>query len=229
MAFNTSGMASGAGTGAVYGGMYGGPVGSAIGAGIGGVLSLFRGRRRPKKKSTLDPEQQRLRQQMLEALESGTGPLADIYSFNPEELQNLWQKGLVDPSMANWNEEVVPGITGSFRGQNLQNSSYLGSSLSKSGQRLQSDLDAKLAAMLYEGKQSAMNRRGNAYSNLMNQKTFEYQEPQQNEIDALLSGLSSGAGDIIAEMAKDRYRRRNTQQPNNSNSGRVGGRAGTEF
>lgn len=153
---------------------------------------------RPKKVSTMDKMQQGLYNQMAQALQGGGGPLGDIYSFDPEAAQNFWQQSLVNPAMQNFNEQVVPGITGAFRGNNLQNSSYLGGGLAKSGTDLQSSLNAQLAQMLYQGQQDAINRKQGGLNQLLNMQTQAY---QTSPIMQLLSALASSAGQAAGSMA----------------------------
>ena len=202
MALNTSSALGGAGTGAIYGGTFGGPVGAAAGGVLGGLLGLFGGgKKKPKRISTMDPTQQGIYGDYASALRGQGGPLADV--FGPADLdrvRQLYQQSYAEPAYRNWQENVVPGITGQFRGNNLQNSSYLGGALSKSGENLQRGLDADLANILYNSEQSGINRRQRGIENILSSNTFDYKKKERSLIDELLSALSGGAGTLLANQ-----------------------------
>jgi len=152
----------------------------------------------PSKISTMDKTQRGLYKQYAQALQGGGGPLADIFGFDPEKIRDLYTKQYAEPAYQQFEEEVVPGITGAFRGQNLQNSSYLGGALSKAGTNVQKDLDAQLANMLYGAEQSSINRKQQGLQGLLNMQTFAY---QQSPLMQLLQGLAGGAGRAIGGAA----------------------------
>lgn len=200
MALNTSSALGGAGTGAVYGAQFGGPVGAAIGGVGGGLLGLFGGgRKKPQKISTMDPTQQGLYQDYANALKGKGGPLADIFAqFDPEQIRQLFQQSYAEPAYQNFQENIVPSITGQFRGNNLQNSSYLGGALSKSGTDVQKGLDSNLAELLYNAQQATVNRRQRGVQDILGSNTFDYKKKERSLVDELLSGLAGGAGNLVA-------------------------------
>ncbi len=200
MALNTSSALGGAGTGAIYGGQFGGPIGAGIGGLLGGIAGLFGGgRKKPKKISTMDPTQQGLYQDYASALRGEGGPLADIYSpADLDKLRQLYQQKYAQPAYQDFQENIIPSITGQFRGQNLQNSSYLGGALGKAGTRVQQGLDANLGEMLYNTQQAALNRRQRGVENVLGTNTFDYKKRERSLVDELLSGLAGGAGNLLA-------------------------------
>lgn len=149
---------------------------------------------KPKKTSTLNPEQEQMYQQMFQALQGGGGPLGDIYGFDPQQTTDLFQQSVANPAYQNFREQTVPGITGQFRGQNLQNSSYLGGALGKAGSDMQSGLDAQLSNMIYNAQQQAMSRKQQGVSDLMNTQTFAY---QQSPWMSLLNQMAGGSGKAL--------------------------------
>lgn len=200
MAMNWEGGLGGAGTGAIYGAQFGGPIGGAIGAGIGGLAGLFNKKKKPKQLSTFDPQQQELYKNYMTALQGGGGPLGDIFGqFDPEQIRKLYTQQYAQPAYQQFNQEVVPGITGQFRGGNLQNSSYLGGALAKAGSDVQNNLNGNLGQMLYQAQQAQINRRQQGIGSMLGQSTFGYQQPQSSVFDNLLSGLSTGASDLLAQ------------------------------
>lgn len=205
-----AGATSGALTGATLGSAVPG-LGTAIGAGLGGVagglLGLFGNRRKkPKKVSTFDRSQQDLFKQYIQSLQGQGGQFSDSLNFNPEQTQDFFQKNVAQPSYQNFQENVIPGITGQFRGANLQNSSYLGGALAKAGTDVQRNLDAQLSRMLFEGQNNSLDRRLSALNNILGTQTFAYQKPQQSAIDSMLSGFSGAAGKYAGNNIMDLFR-----------------------
>jgi hypothetical protein len=200
MAFNTAGALGGAGTGAIYGGQFGGVPGAVVGGLIGGITSLFGGRKKkPKKVSTFDPTQQGIYQNYANALEGKGGPYQDVFGpFDYDKLSNVYQQKYARPQYRNFEENIVPTITGQFRQGNLQNSSYLAGELGRRGRDVQESLDANLAEMLYNGEQASLNRRQRGVENILNTTTFDYKKQQKSLIDELLSSLAGGAGTLLA-------------------------------
>ncbi len=198
------GAASGAALGSFVPGI-GTAVGAAVGGLVGGISGLFGSKKKKKKKpkvlSTLDPTQQALRDQQAEGLQ-GRGQFADLYNFDQNAARKNFEQMYAQPAYQNFKEGIVPGITGAFRGGNLQNSSYVGSALSKAGTDVQRGLDAQLANMLYQGQQSSIDRRSQGLNNLLNMQTFAYEKPEQQQpgvADQFLGGVSQAAGKYAAD------------------------------
>ena len=190
---------SGALSGGTAGATLGGPYGAAGGAVAGGLLGLFASRKKkPKKLSTLDKTQQGLYDQYAQGLQ-GQGQFADMFNFNPQQTTDFFNKSVAQPAYQNFQENIIPGITGQFRGGNLQNSSYLGGALGKAGTDVQRGLDAQLARMLQEGQQNSIDRRLGSLNNIMNMQTFAYQKPQASPLDSMLGGFSQGAGEYAGK------------------------------
>ena len=205
MAYDFFSGLGGAGTGALYGASAGGPIGAIVGGGIGALGGFFSGDKSQKKISTFDPHQKQLFEQSTQALQGNGGPLADIYGqFDPQMMRDYYEKSYSQPQYQEFRQNIVPGITGAFRGQNLQNSSYLGGALSSAGTSVQNDLNAQMAKMLYEGQQSSLNRRSNALQSILSMQTHVNERPGPSIFDNLLNSLSSNAGGFLADMANNR-------------------------
>ncbi len=167
--------------------------GTAAGAAIGSTLGFFAPRKKKKKISTLDKQQQQLYGQYHAALQ-GQGQFADMFNYNPQQDTDYFNKSIAAPAYQNYKENVVPTITGAFRGGNLGKSSYLGGALGKAGSDVQKNLDAQLSQMLSQGHENALNRRVNAVNSLLNMQTFAQEKPQPSPLDTAISGFSEGAG-----------------------------------
>jgi len=192
--FDTGGALAGGASGASIGAAFGAP-GAAIGGLAGGLLGAFgrKKKKKPKPISTLDKTQQGLYNKYAQGLQ-GKGQFADLFNFNPDQAKDVFNKNFAQPAYQQFQEEVVPGITGQFRGGNLQNSSYLGGALSKAGTDVQKNLDAQLANMLYQGQNDSVERRINGINNLLNMQTFAYKQPQSSGGDQAFSALTNIGG-----------------------------------
>lgn len=189
---NWGGAATGALSGAATGASIGGPIGAGIGGVVGGVAGLFSGGRKKKKRSSLDRRQQKLNAQQHQAV-LGKGPLADLYNYNPQEANAVFDKTVADPAYRKFKEELAPSITGQFRNQGLQNSSYAGDALSKIARDIQENLDAQRSKYLYGEQKDARTAKRNSVDALQNRQTFAYDKaaPQGGfNIDSILSSIS---------------------------------------
>lgn len=160
------------------------------------VLGSFLGGKK-KKRSTLDKRQKKLYKDQMNAI-YGRGPLADLYGFDPESTRSMFEQVYAQPAYQKFQEEVVPNITGSFRGKNLQNSSYLGQGLSKAGSDVQAGLDRNLAEMLYKGQQDALTRRAGAVQNLQGMQT-QALDVSGSPLDEFLTQLGGAGSKYILE------------------------------
>lgn len=172
--------------------------------GLGIVGNLFKKKKKPKKLSRLDPMQEALRQKQMQGIE-GQGPFADLYSFDQARATDVFNQNIRNPAMQQWQESAVPTITGQFRGSNLQNSSYAGEALARSGRDVQRNLDAQMAQYLQSGQQNAQANRMNAINNLQSGQTFDYQKPQQDPWSALMEGGLGLLGGYYGNRAQGRY------------------------
>lgn len=163
-----TGVAGGAGTGSMFG-----PAGTVLGAAAGGILSLFGGnKKKKKKKSSFDPQQEQLYNQSYQALQ-GKGPLADIYSHDPVKANENFDRNIARPAYRNYEENIVPTITGQYRKNNTMNSSYSAQALARSGRDVQENLDAQRYDYLYRGEESAKANKRQGAQNLLNMNTQE--------------------------------------------------------
>lgn len=190
---------SGAGTGAALGSTAG-PWGTVVGGAAGFFTGLFGGGKKkkgkPKKYSTLDPRQEKLYAQQEAAL-NGEGEFADLYNFDPEAANANFEANVARPAYRQFNEEVIPGITGQFRGNNLQNSTYAGEGLARAGRDVQEGLNTARSNVIYQGTQEAKKNKMSAIENMLNRSTFAYDtggEQEPSTIDQILDSLGPATG-----------------------------------
>lgn len=202
--YNLGNAASGAMAGGQIGSMFAPGVGTAIGAGIGGLAGLFgskKKRRKPKQISTLDPQQQQLYNQYVGGL-SGQGQFADLYKYDAEGANANFDANVSRPAYRNFQENIIPSITGQFRQGNLQNSTYAGQALSRAGRDVQEGLDAQRSNMQFLGQQNANQSRLGAIQNVLGMQTFAQQRPQAatpGTIDQILGKVAPNAGQWFAD------------------------------
>ncbi len=192
-----SGAASGAATGSVFG-----PVGTAAGGIIGGIAGLFgskKKKKKPKRISTLDPQQQALYNDYVGSIR-GEGPFNDLYNYDAEGANQNFDQNVSRPAYRNFQENIIPGITGAYRQKNLMNSSYSADALAKEGRNVQENLDALRSNMQFQGQQNAQANKQNAINNILGTKTFDYQQPQApgGGIDEILNKVAPQAGEWFA-------------------------------
>jgi LPXTG-motif cell wall-anchored protein len=187
------GAVSNAAAGVATGAASGNPL-IAAGTGLLGFAGgLFGGKKKKKKRSTLDKRQQMINEQQAQAL-NGQGPLSDLYNYDPEAANATFDKNIGRPAYRNFQENVIPGITGSFRSEGLQNSSYAGDALSKAGRDVQESLDAKRSQYLYDEQKDARGAKRNAVENYQNRTNFDYDTGDQGgfDIDKIVKSIGPG-------------------------------------
>lgn len=150
-------------------------------------------KKKAKKRSTMDKNQQKLWKEYHDAIH-GQGPLADLYNYDAQKAQQNFQQYYGEPAYQSFQENVVPQVTGQFRSKNLQNSTYAGQALSRAGRDVQNDINRNMANYMYEMEQSVLNRKANAVNSALNTQTFAYEKPQEQWFDALLNGAGGAFG-----------------------------------
>lgn len=200
-----SGGVSGAATGSSFG-----PWGTAAGGVLGFVGGLFGSKKKkakkPKQLSTFDPRQTQLYQQYMDSL-TGNGPFSDLYNFNAEQANNVFDQNVSRPAYRNFNENIVPTITGQFRQGGLMNSSYAGDALSRAGRDVQEGLDAQRASFQFQGQQQSQAAKQNAINSLLNTQTFAYSKPGEQKpstIDQILNSVAPAAGQWFGDFLTNR-------------------------
>ena len=194
--------ASGALSGAALGSSFG-PIGTGIGAAAGGLLGLFGGGKKKRKAGLFDSKQKALYDQYIQGTQ-GRGPQAGLYNFNAGQANDVFDQNVARPAYRNFQENIVPTITGQFRGNNLQNSSYTGEALSRAGRNVQEGLDAQRASLQFQGQESANTRRAGAINNALGMSTFAYEKGNANPIDQILGAAAPSAGSWFADYLKAR-------------------------
>lgn len=184
-----TGVLGGASAGAAFG-----PIGAGAGALVGGIAGLFGGKKKKKKKvSSLDKRQQALNEKQHQAI-LGEGPLADLYNYDPEAANKVFDQNIANPAYRKFQEDIIPGITGQFRSQGLMNSSYAGDAIAKLARDVQENLNSQRSQYLYGEQKDAQNAKRQAVEGLQNRQTFAYDKASSNrggfDINKVLSSIT---------------------------------------
>ncbi len=164
---------------------------------------LFGSKDKIKNYQQYNPQQMQAMQQMFQALmgqgggggEGGDNAFGDIFGqFDPSQVTDMFQKGVQEPAMRNFQQSVIPGIKESFADQGA--SSGLNNSLATAGSNLQSDLGSQLAMFMQQAKMQNQQNRIGGLNSFMNQRpNMPYQQRgQAGVIPSMLEQFANGAG-----------------------------------
>ena len=128
-----------------------------------------------------------------------------MYNFDAEGYNDVFDKTIGRQANRNFQENVIPGITGQFRSNNLMNSSYAGESLARAGRDVQENLDALRSQNVFAGQQQANQNKQNAINSVLGTQTFAYDKPGAQSpgvIDQILGSVGPAAGEWFADYLK---------------------------
>lgn len=197
---NWTDAATGAIGGASTGGSVFGVPGAVIGGALGGISGLFGGKKKKRKKvSSLDKRQQALNGEQFAGIH-GEGPLADLYDYDPEAANAVFDQNQGRVAYRDLNEKSIPALTGSFRKNGLMNSSYAGDAIGKLTRDVQEKLMGERSQYLYNEQSDSRNARRNAVENYQNRTTFDYDNSKGANVSGIDSILKSISPEMIAEL-----------------------------
>lgn len=168
-----------------------------FGGAVTGLFGLNK-KKKPKRRSTLDPQQQALYQDYVNSIR-GEGPFADMYNFDEEAANQNFDKNVSRPAYRNFQENIIPGITGQFRAGNLGNSSYTGEALGRVGRDVQEGLDARRSDMIFQGQNQAKQNKQTGINNILNTTTFDWQMPRKSSLDNILESVGPAAAKYASQ------------------------------
>lgn len=106
-----------------------------------------------------------------------------------EDLQAAFQKGVVDPSMQQFNQQVIPGIQQRFVDANASSSSALNQALASSAENLQTSIGSQYLPFMQNQQSNQLNALSQL-GGLAGQRTFEpMMQQQQGILGPLIQGL----------------------------------------
>lgn len=154
---------------------------------------LFGKKGKVKKAETLTPEQQNLLNLISEGLTKGSGPFSEMFGeFNPED----FQKGVADPMMKNFQENILPQLQEKF----IAGNQVMGSGMRHGQLKAATDLQSNLAALLYEAQQRHAANRAQGMQTVLGTRAFEnmYRPATQGTAQAFAEGAGQAFGATAA-------------------------------
>jgi hypothetical protein len=126
-----------------------------------------------------------------------------LEGYDPTLAMQSWEKGVKEPAMRTWTEEMIPQILESYGGRNALSSSGLQKTLAKSGTNLASDISGQLMQTLLaeKGQTTQAQLQGIPLT----------QMPLQTAMTALGAGITQRG--IEAEQLAEPYQKWQTEQP----------------
>lgn len=155
--------------------------------------SLFGGKPKTHKVSTLTPQQQNLSNQLYSGLTGGQSNIPglnyiqQLLSDNPEAFASYEA-----PALRQFNQQIVPGIAEQFSGMGMgaQGSSAFQQQLASAAGRLSQDLAAQRANL----RQGAFSQLQGLYGQAMQPQFQSFVQPQYGAISPLLGAFGGGLG-----------------------------------
>lgn len=153
---------------------------------------LFGKKDKVKQVSTLTPDQQQLMSLISEGLTSGEGPLKDLFGGFDEQ---AFQEGVSKPALKMFQDEILPQIQEKF----IAGNQVLGSGMRRAQLKAGTDLQSKLAQLMYEAQQNQQKNKLAGINSILGTKGFENIYKQGTT--GAVQGLAQGAGQGIGQMA----------------------------
>lgn len=158
---------------------------------------LFGKKSKVKKAKTLNEGQEELMNLINEGIKSGKGPLADLFGgFNQEQ----FEQGVSQPAIKNFQENILPLLQEKF----IANNQVLGSNFQKAKLKAGTDLQSKLAELMYQAQQGQKQNQLAGIQTSLGTKSFENLYRPANEglfqgaAKAFAGGLGQAGGQGIA-------------------------------
>lgn len=154
---------------------------------------LFGKKSKMKKLKTVSPEQEQLMSLITEGLTSGEGPFGELFGgFN----QQNFDEGVKKPALNMFQNEILPQIQEKF----IAGNQVLGSGLRRAQMKGATDLQDKLAQLMYQAQQDSQRNKMGGLQTALGTRTFEnvYKPGTQGALQGLMPSLGSTIGSIIA-------------------------------
>lgn len=156
---------------------------------------IFGRKDKAKQFQQFTPEQMQGLQQLWQALQGGQGPFQDVFGeFNPEQSANIFQRGVAEPAMRNFQQRIQPNIMQAFADQGA--SSGLGNSLATAGRDLQSNLASQLEMFMNQDRLQNLQRRMGGIQMGMGAQPYQtyVQQGSAGMLPNLIGSFAEGAG-----------------------------------
>lgn len=175
---------------------------SGVASGTGAYLGSKGKGDQAKQFQQYTPEQMQHLQQLSQGLNNQGGPYQDLFSqFDPQQTADVFQRGVANPAMRNFNQRVVPGIMERFADQGQNSGLY--NSLGQAGREFQSDLDSQLEMFMQQARLQQMQQRMGGLQTLLGSNPYQtyVQQGQISPWAAAASGAGQGLSSAAGMMA----------------------------
>jgi hypothetical protein len=148
---------------------------------------LFGSKGKTKQLSLQTKEQDELLKLIKESLTSGEGPLKDL--FGDFDI-GAFEEGVSKPALKQFQEQILPGILEKFAGQGL------GSANVNAATKAGSDLQSKLAQLMYEARNQQKQNKLSGINTALGTKAVEniYQPGTEGAVQGFIKGVGHGVG-----------------------------------
>ena len=153
---------------------------------------LFGKKGKNKQITTQTPEQQNLLKLITEGLQGGDSSLSDIFgNFD----KGAFEEGVSKPAIKQFQEEILPMIQEKF----IAGNQALGSGNQRAQLKAGSDLQSKLAQLMYQAQQSHQQNRLQGVNTALGTKAFEnvYQPGTEGAVQGFVKGAGQGLGEAV--------------------------------
>lgn len=150
---------------------------------------LFGKRDKTKQLSTQSETQKRMQRLINQGLVKGEGPLADLFGEFDEDAFN---QGVRDPELKHFEENVLPLLQEKF----IKNNQVLSSAFGREQLKAGTDLQSKLAQLLYQAREQQKQNRMSGINSTMGNQAVEniYKKGTTGAVPGFFQAVAEGAG-----------------------------------
>ncbi len=150
---------------------------------------LFGKKGKTKQLETQSPDQKELLRLITEGISKGEGPLKDIFGgFD----QAAFEEGVSKPAIQQFQDEILPLIQEKF----IAGNQVGGSGMRRAGAKAATDLQAKLAQLMYEAQNQQKQNKISGVNTALGTKPFEniYKPGTEGAVQGFFRGSGEGLG-----------------------------------
>lgn len=150
---------------------------------------IFGKKGKTKQLSAQNADQEALMKLIKEGLESGEGPLSDLFGeFDPA----AFEAGVSKPALQQFQDEILPQLQEKF----IAGNQALGSGFQRAGAKAATDLQSRLAQLMYEARNQQKQNRMQGLNTALGTKTTEtiYKPGTEGAVQGFIKGAGQGLG-----------------------------------
>lgn len=150
---------------------------------------LFGSKGKSKKLTTKTPEQEALLKLITDSLQGGDTALSDLFgSFD----KGAFEEGVSKPALKQFTDEILPQLQEKF----IAGNQVLGSGLQRAQTKAGSDLQSKLAQLMYQAQQQQQQNKMSGINTALGTQAFEniYKPGTEGAVQGFVKGAGQGLG-----------------------------------